>query len=234
MQQAKTDPEIRNRFQTARCVLFDCDGILFDSNGFKVAGMRHALADEPQPLVAEMEAYWRGSGGVSRWAKFRYYYEQISPCAEVDRAVERACQRFGDYSLAAYDSQDPVPAALTAARAVGAKRAVVVSGASQTELETVFTKKDIAALFSEILGSPTPKQDLVRAVLSARNLAASEVLFIGDGAGDLRVARELDVPFVYLNQFSEWPGARDALGNEANVTWADDWSELLTAFGLDA
>lgn len=232
MLSARNDPDLRARFQRAPCVFFDCDGVLFDSNGFKVAGMRQALRGEPEALVERMTDFWRASGGVSRWAKFRHYFEQIGPTAEVDAAVEAACERFGAYSLAAYDEHEPIPEALRAVRALGPERAVVVSGASQVELHTVFTKKGIAPLFSEVLGSPTKKLDLVQGVLAARSLAPGDVLFVGDGAGDFRVAQELHVPFVYLHQFSEWPGARATLEGQPGVTWAEDWSELLDALGV--
>jgi phosphoglycolate phosphatase-like HAD superfamily hydrolase len=232
MLRVQDDSTLPTRFQQARCVFFDCDGVLFDSNRFKVDGMRHALAGEPEPDIERMVQFWRRNGGVSRWEKFRHYFEQIAPVADVDAAVDRACERFGDYSLAAYEQHEPVPEALEVVRALGAERAVVVSGASQVELATVFTRKGIASLFSEILGSPTKKLDLVWRVLSDRKLGPHEVLFIGDGAGDFRVARELAVHFVYLNQFSEWSGATDALRDAPQVAWADDWAKLLVAFGL--
>jgi phosphoglycolate phosphatase-like HAD superfamily hydrolase len=232
MHRAKDDPELRARFERTRCLLLDCDGILFDSNGFKIEGMRRALSEEPEALVAQMVEFWRQSGGVSRWAKFRHYFEEISPAADVEAAIDSACERFGAYSLAAYDEHAPLPEGLQVVRAVGPLRAVVVSGASQAELETVFTRKGIAPLFSEILGSPTTKLDLVVRVLTTRALDAEEVLFIGDGAGDYQVARDLCVPFIFLNQFTDWTGARDALRDDPSVVWAEDWNELLAAFGL--
>lgn len=233
MQRAHNDPLLHARFANARVVFFDCDGILFDSNGFKIDGMRRALGDEPAALVEQMAEFWRRSGGESRWTKFRHYFEAIAPNADVEAALEGACERFGAYSLAAYDEHEPIPEALRAVRAVGAERAVVVSGASQVELETVFTKKGISPLFSQILGSPTKKHDLMLGVLRERGVAASDALFIGDGAGDFKVARALGVPFVFLDQFSDWSGALDAMRDAPFVTWADDWGELLRAFGLD-
>lgn len=232
MRRVSDDPGLGERFRAAECVFFDCDGVVFDSNGFKVDAMRHALAGEPKEALERMLVYWRQNGGVSRWVKFRHYFEHIAPSADIDRDVERACERFGAYSLRAYDAYDAVPQALDAARRAGKERCFIVSGASQLELETVFAKKGIASLYAAVLGSPRPKRELVQGVLTEREASAGRCLFIGDGAGDFRVASELGVPFVYLDQFTEWTGALETLRDAPSVTWADDWDELARAFAV--
>lgn len=233
MRVVSQDPELAERFRRAACVLFDCDGVLFDSNGFKVDAMRHALAAHDETRKQAMLEYWSGNGGVSRWVKFRYFFEHIAPdTPSRERAIERAIAQFGDYSFVAYDAHEPVAEALAVVRAAGPERCVVVSGASQEELRAVFAKKGIASLFGAILGSPTTKLELVSSVLSERRIAAKDALFIGDGAGDFRVASELGVPFVYLDQFSEWGAARETLSEAAGVTWADTWPELALALDV--
>ena len=42
------DPGLRPLFARARCVFFDCDGVIFDSNGFKIVAMRRALDASPE------------------------------------------------------------------------------------------------------------------------------------------------------------------------------------------
>jgi len=31
-------------YRTTRCIFLDCDGVIFDSNGFKLEALRHAIA----------------------------------------------------------------------------------------------------------------------------------------------------------------------------------------------
>lgn len=232
MLRLEDDTELGSRFRAAGCVFFDCDGVVFDSNGFKVEAMRRALAAYPSWSQQPMLEYWRSNGGVSRWVKFRYFFEHIFVVDDVAGAVEEACESFGRYSLEAYAAHAPVAEAIVAARAVGEERAVVVSGASQRELRTVFEAKGIAGLFAAILGSPPTKQELCEAVLHDRGLAGADALFIGDGGGDFRVAQELKIPFVYLHQFSEWDDALETLAAADGVTWAEDWASLLDGLGL--
>jgi phosphoglycolate phosphatase-like HAD superfamily hydrolase len=222
-------PELRALYERAPCVFFDCDGVIFDSNGFKIEAMRRTLCDHSASEVEQMEAFWRSNGGASRFVKFEHFYTSIAPRRDVARAVQEASARFGQLSLTAYEGARPVPAALALARATGAERCHVVSGAAQVELESVFASKGIAHLFASILGSPRTKLDLVAGVLAERNCRASEALLIGDGAMDFRVCQELGMQFIYLAELSEWQGAAPALARDPRVAIAPRWVDLSRA-----
>jgi phosphoglycolate phosphatase-like HAD superfamily hydrolase len=229
LKNVRQDSELRALYERARCVFFDCDGVIFDSNGFKIEGMRHALSDYDSAQLARMEEFWRANGGVSRYEKFRHFFSQIAPDPDVPAAVRGAAERFGVFSRAAYTLHAPVPEALELARHAGRERCYVVSGADESELVSVFAEKGIAPLFAGVHGSPRPKLELITTVLERLGAEPSQALLIGDGAGDFRVATTLGMRFVYLAQFSEWRSARERLDGAAGVTWADDWTDLRAA-----
>ena len=220
---------LRELHQRAGCVFFDCDGVIFDSNGFKIEAMRRTLGAHSPHEVQQMEAFWRSNGGVSRFVKFEHFYREIAPRADVAGHVRAASQRFGELSLAAYQGVEPIADALKLVRATGASRCHVVSGAAQVELESVFATKHIAELFASILGSPRPKLELVAGVLAERGCAPENALLIGDGAMDFEVSQRLGLHFVYLAQYSEWTGAETALAGASNVSIMSRWSDLLAA-----
>lgn len=232
MKHLADDPELRARYERATTVFFDCDGVIFDSNGFKISAMHRTLGAHGEREREAMERFWTQNGGVSRYEKFRHFFSQIAPAPDVTAAVAEAAQRFGAYSRAAYDDHEPIEGALRLARHAGRARSFVVSGADQAELESVFAQKGLTPLFAEVLGSPRPKLELVRGVLERTGRAASDAILIGDGAGDHRTCSRLGVHFVYLAQFSEWGGAREVLRDAEGVTWADDWASLLAALGV--
>lgn len=219
--------ELRERYQRAACVFFDCDGVIFDSNGFKIEAMRRTLDGYAPGEVAQMEAFWRSNGGVSRFVKFEHFFTHIAPRADVQGHMRAASQRFGELSLAAYGGVEPIPEALALARAIGPSRCHVVSGAAQVELESVFAAKGIAGAFASILGSPRTKLDLVSGVLAERHCPPEQALLIGDGAMDFKVSQQLGLHFVYLAQFSEWTGAAAALAGASAVSVAPSWADLL-------
>jgi phosphoglycolate phosphatase-like HAD superfamily hydrolase len=232
LKDVREDEGLASAYRAARCIFFDCDGVIFDSNGFKIEAMHSALFAYGAAERERMEAFWRQNGGVSRYEKFGHFFSQIAPVADVAQAVAQAAERFGAHSRSAYSTRQPVAAALKLARDAGRERCFVVSGADQAELVDVFAEKGLSGSFAGVYGSPTAKLTLVTNVLEALGCTPAEALLIGDGAGDFRVCRALNMRFVYLAQYSEWRGAREALQDAPRVAWANNWDELLHAFGV--
>lgn len=112
------------------------------------------------------------------------------------------------------------------ARIDGAARAYVVSGADQEELRGVWDRLGVRGAVADVLGSPTPKRQLVADVLARRGVRPDDALLIGDGGGDFATARAVGVPFVWLAQMSTWEEG-DAVVAAAPGAWrAADWAEL--------
>jgi len=223
---------VERLYRGAPCVFLDCDGVIFDSNGFKLDALRHTLAGYPAHAVREMEAYWCTHGGVSRYEKLGHFFSQILRIGEVSAEVAAAALRFSEFSRRAYGERSPVPEALLFARATGAGRCFVVSGTDQEELRDVFVDKQLSALFAQVCGSPTSKLDHVHRILQEHDCPSERALFIGDGGGDFDVARKLGVPFIYLDEYSEWRAAKATLTGVKDVLVCDTWREILALVGL--
>jgi phosphoglycolate phosphatase-like HAD superfamily hydrolase len=125
-----------------------------------------------------------------------------------------------------------LPGALALARDAGRERAVVVSGALQHELRTVFAEQKIDDLFGQVLGSPTSKLELVESVMKRRDCPPERALLIGDGAGDFRVCRALGMHFAFLAEFSDWKDAERELAHAPLVSRHASWVELLGALKI--
>lgn len=220
-------------YREAPCVFLDCDGVIFDSNGFKLEALRYALAGYPEPALREMDAYWTANGGVPRYEKLAHFFSQILKVSDVAERVAQAAQRFTQFSRRAYAEHDPLPDALRFIRQTSSERCYVVSGTDQEELRDVFAQKQLSSLVSEVCGSPVGKLAHLTRILEARGCPAERALFIGDGGGDFDVARRLGVPFVYLDQYSEWRAAKTTLGAaSAVVAVCDTWHDILTLLEL--
>lgn len=218
-------------YERARCIFLDCDGVVFDSNAFKVDALKAVIANESEAAQEGMLRYWRKSGGLSRYVKLDHFYRNIVGADDVEARVADGVRVFGERSRAGYRTVSPVPEAITLIRDAERERCFVVSGTDQEELRDVFREQGIDGLFSGVLGSPTTKPEHIRRVLSDWACAPSMAMFVGDGAGDLRACEETGVPFVYLAEMSEWEGADEALA-ETEAFVARTWTELLAAVGL--
>jgi phosphoglycolate phosphatase-like HAD superfamily hydrolase len=220
-------------YRSAPCVFFDCDGVIFDSNGMKLEALRYALSSYPRAALARMELFWAENGGMSRYKKLEYFFRELVPTSDVAESVRAAAARFGEFSSRSYDAIEALPEALALVRDAGKSRSYAVSGTDEAELQTAFARKNLTALFAEVRGSPTTKLDHVRRILAGRAAPPGTALFIGDGGGDYDVCRTLGVPFIYLNQYSEWTGAAEALAEAPATLRAETWSELLALLGVE-
>ncbi len=71
------------RYRTA---VFDCDGVILDSNRLKSDAFRQSLHDEDPELVNAFISYHHAQGGVSRYVKFDYFYRELNPLPDAERA----------------------------------------------------------------------------------------------------------------------------------------------------
>ena len=51
--------------------IFDCDGVILDSNILKSEAFEHALTLEDKSDVERLIQYHKDNGGISRYEKFR-------------------------------------------------------------------------------------------------------------------------------------------------------------------
>ncbi len=217
-----------------RVVFMDCDGIIFDTNESKCDAFRFALEGYPRPIVEQLVAHHKATGGVSRYVKLKHFFGAMHPVADPDTAIAWALARFSEFSEAAYGRLAPIPESLTfAARLGGPARVHVVSGSDGDELRRVFAAKGLDLHFASVLGSPETKSVHIRRVLAQHGASPGEALFIGDGGGDWDAARDVGVPFILLTAMSEWHDGPNIVATEAGppAAVAATWPEILAAFG---
>jgi phosphoglycolate phosphatase-like HAD superfamily hydrolase len=210
-------------------VFMDCDGVIFDTNAAKTTAFVESVAGYPEAAREALADYHKHYGGMSRYAKLRHFFTSIHPVDDVDGELARALERFGEVSERAYGLLKPRPEALAFAQSMGV--AYVVSGADQNELRRVFERQAIAQHFAAVLGSPSGKEEHMRAVLSQRGVVPERALMVGDGRLDFEASGALGMPFVFLSEMTNWRTAHDELAGIDNVFIADSWSTLSSWLG---
>lgn len=63
-----------NRIKT---IFWDFDGVLMNSNAVRDKGFELVLADYPKDQVKQLMDFHQANGGLSRYVKFRYFFENI-------------------------------------------------------------------------------------------------------------------------------------------------------------
>jgi HAD superfamily hydrolase (TIGR01549 family) len=199
-------------------VIFDFDGVILDSMPIKTYAFREIFKDFDAVAVERLAKFHVQNGGISRFVKIRYFFENI-----LGRSVnESEVSRYAD-SFAKIVVDELVKPKYLETETInfikslyGSKKLFVASGAEQNELRYLCKKFGIDRYFDGIFGSPTPKLELLKIILNASGVAADKCVMIGDSINDYEAAFENEIPFygynneelkkvgTYINNFKEF------------------------------
>jgi len=80
--------------QDFKIILWDFDGVIINSNSVREAGFRDVLSEYPKEQVEKLIDYHNINGGLSRYVKFRYFFEEIRKESITDDIVLALAQKF--------------------------------------------------------------------------------------------------------------------------------------------
>ncbi len=189
-------------------LVFDCDGVILDSNRVKTGAFRQAALPYGAAAAEALVAHHVAHGGVSRYRKFQHFLEEIVP-GQSGPGLE---ELLAAYAGAVRDGlmRCAVAPGLGALRAAfPEQRWLIVSGGDQAELRDIFAARGLDGLFDGgIFGSPDSKDTILARELACGNIRP-QALFLGDSTYDHRAAAAAGLDFVFISGWSEvadWPG----------------------------
>lgn len=188
-------------FSKYKAILWDFDGVLMDSMAVRDRGFATVLSGYPADQVARLMEYHHRNGGLSRYVKFRYFFEEIRGESIDEKQVKDLAGQFSEVmmqflvnaELLINDSLDFVK------KNYAHVPMHVVSGSDGVELNTICTRLDIAKYFVSVHGSPTPKIKLVDDVLKTYGYLQNETVLIGDSVNDEQAAVSNSIDFAGYN-----------------------------------
>jgi len=193
-------------------VVFDCDGVILQSNALKSRAFADALSGDPQVLIDQFVAYHQANGGVSRYRKFEHYFTSIRKLHPYDDRLKWTLVDYADRVKRGLIACLTVPGVVDFLTHLNSRRirCAVNSGGDQAELRDVFESRRLSQHFTHILGSPTSKVDNMRFLREAGFMHGQGVMF-GDSRSDFEAAQAFDLDFVFVGYESEWKDAHDVL-----------------------
>ncbi len=186
-------------FSKFDCVLWDFDGVLMDSMPIRDRGFIEVLSHYPALEVQELLNYHRANGGLSRYVKFRYFFESIRHESITDEKVMELAEQFSTVVMSLLLNpklliQDSLKFVMQNYDRIDMH---IVSGSDGTELNEICRAIGIASYFKSIQGSPTPKTALVARTL--QKYPSRSAVLIGDSINDLQAAEANGITFVGYN-----------------------------------
>jgi phosphoglycolate phosphatase-like HAD superfamily hydrolase len=207
-------------------VIFDCDGVILDSNELKLEAMSLAVAAviNDKKLILQCVDYFRNNFGKSRYHHIRHFVEHIIKCDDASAVYDNILVNYADRCFALY---------LQAKEAKNFRLLIskskcihyVASGSDQEELRKVFDFKGLTKLFKSIEGSPKNKSEIVKEIVAAN--FNSKILMIGDAESDFLAAQNNKIDFIFYEPLSTVKEKMVKLSMKYKFLIINDFSELL-------
>ena len=181
-------------------IIFDCDGVIFDSNQLKSDAMYSVLLKYDIDSANQFRPFFNKNFGRSRsffiesfikdyykvpftkvlFDEIEFYYAQ--QCFELYKTAEFTLG-FYDFLNQMYDK----------------KNLYIASGSNQSELKDIFKLRELDSFFCQIWGSPKNKSLILKDVLDREK---GKCLFIGDSEHDFNCSKENNIDFLLLKNYS--------------------------------
>lgn len=180
-----------------RHIVFDFDGVLVESNEIRFNGFRKLFKGYPEGQVDRLVSYAKANGGVSRYKKIEYFFNEIRKESVSDEEVDRWAAQFSELVEQDIVEAKPVEGSLEfLAEYSNRFNFAIVSGSDQAELRRVCRKRKIDHFFKMILGSPTEKKQNIADLMADLNWEHNKSLYVGDSNNDLEAAKLNNLDFV--------------------------------------
>ena len=181
-----------------QAVFFDFDGVILDSVNVKTEAFAAMFEQYGEEVVTRVVDYHLENGGVSRFEKFKFYYEKI---LDTELTEKTLMQLGDDFSRLVLDKVLLAPfikGAGETLRLLKAKNipAYVASGTPDEEIKYIVKEKGLSDFFQGVHGSPRLKQKIIERIISEKGYSPSLCLFIGDAMTDYSAANITGVPFL--------------------------------------
>jgi phosphoglycolate phosphatase-like HAD superfamily hydrolase len=197
-------------------LIFDCDGVILDSNKIKTAAFYNAALPYGQDAAEALVNYHEQNGGISRYVKFEYFLEEILGLEAETKTINNLLSSFVS-EVKEELTVCPISLGLKDLRKNSNSNWLVVSGGDQKELRCIFSERNLTENFNcGIFGSPETKDVILSREIDNGNIKFP-ALFIGDSKYDYQAAKAKNIDFVFAYDWTE----------------VKDWREYCNENGLE-
>lgn len=179
-----------------KAIIFDVDGVIIESAEIKTKAFAMLFADYPEKLP-EIIAYHQKNAGISRYIKFRHFYEEILGQELSAQKESELGERFSQIVMREILNAPFTPGAIEfLTRNKDRYHFFIASGTPEEELQNIIAYRQLSHFFREIHGTPKQKDEIMEDILDRYSFQKKEVVFIGDAESDRASAEKVGVSFI--------------------------------------
>jgi HAD superfamily hydrolase (TIGR01549 family) len=187
-----------------KTILWDFDGVILDSMAVRDWGFREIFKNFSEEQVSRLLEYHRINGGLSRYVKIRYFYEEILGESITEEKILKYAEKFS--ALMKQELKNTKNLILDSVTFIKENYQKynfhIVSGSDQEELRFLCKELAIDLYFISIHGSPTPKKQLVNSLLEQYEYNKNSTCLIGDSINDYEASQKNDISFYGYNNIA--------------------------------
>lgn len=184
-------------------LVFDCDGVVLDSNRIKTQAFYDAALIYGHDAAQALKDYHVKNGGISRYKKFEYFLSEILGGHVNPDDLKQLLERFASEVKKGLLASKVAPRLDELRDYTQHTNWLIVSGGDQAELREAFTQKGLDVFFDGgIFGSPDTKELILEREIRQSNID-KPALFLGDSKYDYQAARQAGLDFVFISGWTE-------------------------------
>lgn len=209
--------------------IFDCDGVILNSNQLKINAMESALCalSIGDNQIKRCCEYFRKNFGKSRYHHVEHFVSNILQIEHETTRKElelKIITLFSNQCQKLYLEAELTPGFLEFLQTLRGKK-YIASGSAEDELRSVFRERGLDHHFSEIYGSPTAKSDNISHILGLEE--TEKAVMFGDAISDLEASIANKIDFIAYRTYSNVPDLLTIQSKCHGFKVIDSWSELL-------
>ena len=191
-------------------ILFDCDGVILNSNQLKTQAYYNAtFSSYGHELACLLTTYLAKNTGKPRDYFFDYFLRNIVPPDISGPGLEELVSAVTKEVYKGLMECEISPCLFELRKKTSDTKWFVVSGGGEKELRDVFRNRSLFDLFDGgIYGRPMTKDEILSSIIK-KDQIKFPALFIGDSKYDYEVASRFKLDFLFVNDWSEFKDWRN-------------------------
>lgn len=181
-----------------QAVFWDFDGVVLDSVHVKTRAFARMFSKFGPEVEKAVVDYHLSNGGVSRFEKFKYFYNNLLKRSISVQELTELGEEFSNLVLQEVLSAPFIPGAyetLCNLKQEGVP-CYVVSGTPEEEVRHIVKVRQLEGLFEEVHGSPRNKGEILEDILYRKHYLPESCMFLGDSLTDYHAAQLTKMNFI--------------------------------------